>query len=101
MSKFFTKVSNCTKAKNNLELAIQEFLKENDRICIEAKDLKIFMENIISQIGFLNQEHKRCAPKVASWIKCGMSEKKDFALHGTECISFHLFEIKQDYALQT
>lgn len=100
MKQYFAKVSNATCPKNNLELSIQNFLKDNDRLIIQEKDLKNFKENIKSHIVFLNQLNKRCSAKVPCWYEISAGEKiKDSGLAGIDCISFTIYQISREYEI--
>lgn len=100
MKKFLTKVSNVSCPKNKLETAIQSFLKENDRLLVDEKDLKIFKENINSHIVFLNQLHKRSVSKTPRWYEIECSAKiKDYSLAGIDCIMFSIYQIQQTYEI--
>jgi hypothetical protein len=98
MNKYLTRVSQVYSAKNKLETAIQEFIKSNDRIIIEQKDLNEFKWKIVQHINFLNLENKRCSSKCASWYNAGESSKiKDWGISGVDCIAFYIYEIKNEY----
>lgn len=97
MKKYITFVSCTYQAKNKLETAILEFIKANDRLLIEHKDLSTFKENVIQHIQFLNQENKRCTPKSPSWYS-GLS-KNDIHMSGVDVVSFYIYEIKSQYEI--
>ena len=96
MKKYITFVSFTYQAKNKLEKSILDFIKVNDRLLIDEKNLKIFTENILQHIQFLNQENKRCAPKNPSW-NSGLN--KDLHMSGVDVISFYIYEIKSEYEI--
>lgn len=98
MNKYLTRVSQVYSSKNKLEAAIQEFIKSNDRLIIDGKDLNEFKWKIIQHINFLNLENARCTPKCASWYKAGESSKlKDWGISGVDCVAFYIYEIKNEY----
>lgn len=99
MKKYITRVSQVYSAKNKLEKAIQEFIKTNDRLLIDGKDLSQFKNQIIQHINFLNEEHRRCSSKRSSWFNSSSDSKiKDFGLGGIECIAFYIHEVNKEYS---
>lgn len=101
MKKYITRISQFYSGKNKLDKAIQEFIKQNDRLLIDSKDLKKFKESIIQHINFLNQEFKNCTPKAASWFDAGQTRYcKDYGLSGIESVAFYIHEIKNEYLIE-
>jgi len=101
MNKYLTRVSQVYSSKNKLEKAIQDFIKCNDRLLIDSKDLNEFKSKIIQHINFLNLENARCSPKSASWYNAGESSKiKDWGISGVDCIAFYIYEIKNEYSFE-
>lgn len=96
MEKYLTRVGQVYSAKNKLEIAVQDFLKGNDRKLINGTDLKKFKDGIIKHIEFLNFENSRCKSKNPSWFISDINFK-DHAISGIDCITFNIYEISQEY----
>jgi len=77
--------------KNNLEKAIVEFLKENDRKVINESNLSGFKKYIVDGIELLNQKFNKCKPRRVSWWE---PKKGDCALSGVEFTNFILYKSK-------
>ncbi|MCX8533066.1 hypothetical protein [Chryseobacterium luquanense] len=100
MKKYLTRISQVYSAKNKLERSIQGFIKNNDRLLIDEKDLNQFKAQVIQHINFLNQEFQKCTPKSPSWFHCGETkQRKDWSISGIDCIVFYVHEVKSEYEI--
>jgi hypothetical protein len=89
--KYLSHVGLTHKAKSKIEMLVQEFLLQNDRLLIEYNSVEDFKNSIISHINFMRQENKRCKVIKLNWFSFG---QKDFGLNGISSIDFRLYEIK-------
>ncbi|AZA93017.1 Uncharacterised protein [Chryseobacterium nakagawai] len=98
MKQYLVYINFGSPAKNELEQKLIKFLMEIDRTIIDVKDLKSFKENIIGQIGFINQEFSNDFSKAVSWYNKG-AKHKDYGLIGVSCAIVRLYEIKKKYEI--
>lgn len=59
---YFSLITHQYVTKNKLEKAVQDLLKENDRLIVEEKELVKFQGKITDRIEELNKAHPRCTP---------------------------------------
>lgn len=86
--KYFSYTSNSLTLKNKLEIAVHDYLKDNERQVIPALEVKKFKEKIVKRIDELNKTHIRCTPVKVQWDSWN---NKDYSLSGAHFCSFHLF----------
>lgn len=81
--------------KNNLEKAVQEYLRSLDRILIDKKDLSQFKQDVLNNIVKLNREHHRCKPVEIRWWD-GLT-KGDWMISGFPRTTFIIYIVKKNY----
>lgn len=88
---FFTYISNSYACSNNLQKAIHQFLKLQERLIIPAADIENFKKGIIASIVALCKEHPRCIPVDPYWWSG--NDQQDYILgfsNGAIC-NFHIY----------
>lgn len=88
---YFSKTGNFLIPKNNLEKAVAELIKSNNRMIILDDEIEDFKNKILSQIKVLCEKFPRCkAPKY--YFHGDYGNNGDFHFGGIDSITFHIYK---------
>jgi hypothetical protein len=81
---------------NNLQKAVMQFLKSQDRKVIREEDVESFKQYINQQVKEICNQHQRCRPVVCEWWKNHRDEDDEQLSLNTSICSFSLLSTKVD-----